>query len=331
MGTHTIVITIAQRLIKIKIMTKNSENLVLQNSDFVQNHVQFYRELMEDQEMTDITLAAEDSAIEAHKFILSATSPFFRGIIRSSRHQSPYVYLKGVKMEDLQALVTFMYTGETKVRAGDIKRFLTTAHELKIAGLIKNKGEGDVKANKKNTRSLLKKKKDSIEETLVEDMEPEDNEEIESMMENVEVEMMEGEAVVSELETSENQESEEISESYEDENDASNTDDIDKATSKEEVEKVKKEKAPKDRKKKIHIDPEVLKTEMNARLKYVFDRATQRPIHVCIECDVNFPNKKAARDHVELHLTGTGLICTNCGLSFKGKQGLSVHAKTCEV
>ena len=317
-------------------MTKNSENLVLQNSDFVQNHVQFYRELMEDQEMTDITLAAEDSAIEAHKFILSATSPFFRGIIRSSRHQSPYVYLKGVKMEDLQALVTFMYTGETKVRASDIKRFLTTAHELKIAGLIKNKGEGaDVKAHKKKTRSLLKKKKDSFEETLVEDMEPEDNEEIESMMENVEVEMVEGEPVVSEVDTSENQESEEISESYEDENEASNTDDIGKATAKEEVEKVKvkKEKAPKDRKKKekIHINPEVLKTEMNARLKYVFDRATQRPIHVCIDCDVNFPNKKAARDHVEMHLTGAGLICTNCGLSFKGKQGLSVHAKTCEV
>ena len=140
-------------------MTKNSENLVLQNSDFVQNHVQFYRELMEDQEMTDITLAAEDSAIEAHKFILSATSPFFRGIIRSSRHQSPYVYLKGVKMEDLQALVTFMYTGETKVRASDIKRFLTTAHELKIAGLIKNKGEGDVKQTRRRQEVYSRRRK----------------------------------------------------------------------------------------------------------------------------------------------------------------------------
>ena len=93
--------------------------------------------------MTDITLACDDdSSIKAHKFILCASSPFFRNIIRNSRHQSSphvYVYLKGVHMDDLQAVVTFMYTGETKVKANDIKRFLTTAHELKVAGLIKNK------------------------------------------------------------------------------------------------------------------------------------------------------------------------------------------------
>ena len=66
-------------------------------------------------------------------------------------------------MDDLQAVITFMYTGETKVKANDIKRFLITAHELKVAGLIKSK---EVPST----------------ETLAEEMDPEDSKEVEVMM-----------------------------------------------------------------------------------------------------------------------------------------------------
>ena len=291
-------------------MTKKSESLVLQNSDFAQNHVVYYRELMEYQEMTDITLACDDdSSIEAHKFILSASSPFFRNIIRNSRHQSPYVYLKGVKMDDLQALVTFMYTGETKVKAHEIKRFLTTAHELKVAGLIKNKEEVKEKVSGE--------KKDPLTDTLTEDMDPEESQEVESMIENMENEAeVEADADFSDLEVLETSDPQENEETFADENksfDCKSQMDGPKdetVVKPKDESKVKKEKTKKERKRKekIVLDPEVLQKEMDSRLKYVFDRALQKPVYVCIECNISFPLKRTAREHVEIHLRGNGLV-----------------------
>jgi len=286
------------KIIKILVMMNNSECLVLQNSEFAQNHVVYYRELMEYQEMTDITLACDDdSSIKAHKFILCASSPFFRNIIRNSRHQSSphvYVYLKGVHMDDLQAVVTFMYTGETKVKANDIKRFLTTAHELKVAGLIKNKEV-------------------PMKDTLTEEMEPEESKEIESMIENMEQEFeVEGDAVISDVEPSDVQENDVTIMTDESINETENVDTskrMNKTSPKEEgknktVEKKKTTKKEQKRKEKIKVDPEVLNKEMESRLKYVFDKALQKPVYVCTECDVNFTTKKGAKYHVELHLSG---------------------------
>lgn len=301
-------------------MAKKSENLVLQNSDFAQNHVVYYRELLEYQEMTDITLACDDdSSIEAHKFILSAASPFFRNIIRNSRHQSPYIYLKGVKMDDLQAIVTFMYTGETKVQAHEIKRFLTTAHELKVAGLIKNKEE--VKE--------IEEKKEQIIDTLTEDMAPEESKEVEIMIENMDNEVeVEDATVFSNVETSNLKNNQGT---FVDEN--KGFDNSGKTEGLEEKEKteVKKEKTKKElrKKEKLVLDPELLKKEMDSRLKYVFDRSLQKPVYVCIECDVNFPFKKAAKTHIEVHLSGNGLVCTSCGVTFGGSKSLENHSCSC--
>ena len=300
-------------------MAKKTERLVLQNSEFAQNHVIYYRELLDYQEMTDITLACDDdSSIEAHKFILSASSPFFRNIIRNSRHQSPYIYLKGVKMDDLQALVTFMYTGETKVQAHEIKRFLTTAHELKVAGLIKNKEE--VKDREE--------KKDQLTDTLTEEMAPEESQQVEIMIENMENVEVEDATVIPDVETSDLEHNQGT---LEDENKGLNT--IRKIEGSEEKEKIEVKKEKKNKKlrkrEKLVLDPELLKKEMDSRLKYVFDRSLQKPVYVCIECDVNFPFKGAARAHIEIHLSGNGLVCPSCGVTFGGSKSLEDHSKTC--
>ena len=299
-------------------MAKNSESLVLQNSEFAQNHVIYYRELMEYQEMTDITLACDDdSSIEAHKFILCASSPFFRNIIRNSRHQSPYVYLKGIKMEDLQAIITFMYTGETKVNANDMKRFLTTAHELKVAGLILNKEKG-VGAKERT------KQEEPLIDTLSEEMESEESQEIEIMAEDIENEVeLEVDTEVSDLETSKVQASKEENEGKIDES-LPIVESKDKPAMKETTKKERKQKE------KTTVDPEDLKREMNTRIKYVFDRALQKPVYVCIECNLTF-QQKGAREHVEVHMKGNGVICTNCGAIFRGPKTLADHSETCNL
>ena len=294
-------------------MAKKSESLVLQNSEFAENHVDYYRELMEYKEMTDITLACDDdSSIEAHKFILCASSPFFKNIIRNSRHQSPYVYLKGIKIEDLQALITFMYTGETKIKANEIKRFLTTAHELKVAGLIKNmeEGVGD---------KVRIKQEDTPVNTLSEEVEPGESPAVVRMIEDIENELecvTEAEAQGTEKSSRNRTESES---KHKDES-------MSKGENKTEMKEKTKRGRP--RKEKTY-DAEVLKKEINTRITYVFDRALQKPVYVCKECNLTFPFKRAAAGHVEVHLNGSGVICTNCGAMFSGAKTLADHSETC--
>ena len=191
-------------------------------------------------------------------------------------------------MDDLQAVVTFMYTGETKVKANDIKRFLTTANELKVAGLIKNKEV-------------------PMTETLAEEMEPEDSKEVEVMIENMENEFeVEGDAVLSDVETSEVQENDESFVTAVDETENVDTRKrVNKSSPREEGEHKTVEKKRIGRKSIMRkkIDPEVLKAEMDSRLSYVFDRALQKPVYMCTECNLSFTRQKA-QYHVELHLNG---------------------------
>ena len=56
-----------------------------------------FRELREDKDFFDVTLACDDEQLQAHKVILSACSPFFRTVLRRNRHEHPLLYLKGKK------------------------------------------------------------------------------------------------------------------------------------------------------------------------------------------------------------------------------------------
>ena len=56
----------------------SSEKFCLRWNDFATNVSGTFRELREEEDFFDITLACEDDQIKAHKVILSACSPFFR-------------------------------------------------------------------------------------------------------------------------------------------------------------------------------------------------------------------------------------------------------------
>ena len=89
-----------------------SEKFCLRWNDFESNISSSFRELRDDKDFFDITLACDDEQIQAHKVILSACSPFFRNVLRRNPHQHPLLYLKGVKYTDLQSVLNFMYHGE---------------------------------------------------------------------------------------------------------------------------------------------------------------------------------------------------------------------------
>jgi len=115
-----------------------SEKFCLRWNDFETNISGAFRELREDKDFFDVTLACDDEQIEAHKVILSACSPFFRTVLKRNRHEHPLLYLKGVKYVDLVAVLNFMYHGEVNVAQEELNSFLAVAEDLRVKGLTQN-------------------------------------------------------------------------------------------------------------------------------------------------------------------------------------------------
>ena len=113
-----------------------SEKFCLKWNNFEANISSALREIREDKEFVDVTLASEDDElIQAHKVIIGACSPFFRNILRRHSHSHPLLYLKGVKHKELVSVLNFMYTGEVSVAQQDLNSFLAVAQELRVKGL----------------------------------------------------------------------------------------------------------------------------------------------------------------------------------------------------
>ena len=115
-----------------------SEKFCLRWNDFESNISVAFRELREEKDFFDVTLACDDSQVQAHKVILSACSPFFRNILRRNPHQHPLLYLKGVKYKELLSVLNFMYQGEVNVAQEELNSFLAVAEDLRVKGLTQN-------------------------------------------------------------------------------------------------------------------------------------------------------------------------------------------------
>jgi len=119
-----------------------SEKLCLKWNDFQANINAAFGSLRTDNDFTDVTLACEDGQqVEAHKVILAASSPFFQNLLKRNKHPHPLIYMKGVKSEDLVAIIDFLYYGEANVYQENIDAFLAIAEELKLKGLSGTKNE----------------------------------------------------------------------------------------------------------------------------------------------------------------------------------------------
>jgi len=116
----------------------STEKFCLRWNDFESNISKAFSEIREDKEFFDVTLACDDDQVPAHKVILSACSPFFRGVLRRNKHEHPLLYLKGVKYSDLLAVLNFMYHGEVNVAQEDLNTFLAVAEDLKVKGLTQS-------------------------------------------------------------------------------------------------------------------------------------------------------------------------------------------------
>jgi len=111
------------------------EKFDLRWNDFEKNIVSAYKGLRSDQDFFDCSLICSGQTFKAHRVIISACSPVFRQMIRDCDHHHPVLYMRGVKPEDMAALLDFMYHGQAGVAEADLERFLEVAEDLTVRGL----------------------------------------------------------------------------------------------------------------------------------------------------------------------------------------------------
>ena len=91
----------------------------------------------------DVTLALEDGPpIQAHRLILSSSSIFFRTVLKLAEgHPNPFIYLKGVNSLDLDCILDFIYSFETKVPHDQLSNFLKVAKDFCVL-VLEDEQEG---------------------------------------------------------------------------------------------------------------------------------------------------------------------------------------------
>ena len=132
---------------------KMEEKLSVQWADFQNNLSASFGELRTDNYFADVTLACEDRDFEVHKLILSASSPFFKALLkRANKQPHPMIYMRGMQAKDLEALVDFIYLGEANILQENLGSFLAIAEELKLKGLSGLNAEQSFPGNQEPTK-----------------------------------------------------------------------------------------------------------------------------------------------------------------------------------
>ena len=121
---------------------KPTDDLKMVWSDFQETTAQYMSDVRSNYEFSDVTLAGDDlELLPAHRVIISAGSEFFETILRKTGGKPhPVVYLRGVRREELEVMLAFLYTGETRVDKMRLDSFLALARDLGVRGFAQQDG-----------------------------------------------------------------------------------------------------------------------------------------------------------------------------------------------
>ena len=134
--------------------------------DLFPSHAQnLLQQMLETNCNTDVTLVCDDQkTLRAHKVVLSAGSPVFRNINSNLKGNDSVIYLKGIKYEQLEPVLRFMYLGQVSIREDTLKDLLDVAKELEVKGLNKKVTVEDDEGEK-----LPLDSPSSVQDSIIED------------------------------------------------------------------------------------------------------------------------------------------------------------------
>ncbi|XP_060526533.1 zinc finger and BTB domain-containing protein 12-like [Cylas formicarius] len=120
---------------------ESSEQFSLCWNNFHSNLSSGFHSLLKDEDLVDVTLAAEGKYVKAHRTVLSVCSPFFKDLFRANPCKHPIVILPEVSYGALRSVLHFMYQGEVSVSQEEIPTFMKVAEMLKVKGLTDNSSD----------------------------------------------------------------------------------------------------------------------------------------------------------------------------------------------
>ena len=292
-------------------MEVSAEFLTLQNDNFMERHVKFYKKIREEEDMFDVSIACDGAEVRAHKLIMSASSPLFKRIIKSSNHPDPYIFLKDLHPQDLTSIVNFVYTGETKVEANSIQRFMSSALDLQISGLVSEAPQEDLERVETEVREETVKTPSRTKKTVKRKSGERERE------------------IPLEITKCAKQEEHTATEEEEEEEDTTVVTDFLEVKEEAEVEDDPGRAELSTNTVNGNDTPnedvnDALEKEIEKRMEKIQDKSGQK-LTKCTVCGKTFKQKSKAKFHIETHVEGFSHTCTICGATAKTKKSLSVH------
>merc|ERR1712212_966229 len=109
---------------------------------FPDHLVEVFKNLGTEGNFADVTLVSDDQIqTPAHKVVLSACSPVLKTLLVNNPHSHPLLYLRGIKQTELQAILKFMYFGETQIFENRINDLVSVAKDLEVKEISEEQEE----------------------------------------------------------------------------------------------------------------------------------------------------------------------------------------------
>merc|ERR1711868_78152 len=117
-------------------MAEANEKFTLRWSQFEETTKESLKSLHGNDHLCDVTLlSADDQDIKAHKVVLAGSSPYFQRILKNNPNDHPLLFMNGINMDVLKAIVAFIYLGEVQVEQDNLEAFMAGATALEVKGL----------------------------------------------------------------------------------------------------------------------------------------------------------------------------------------------------
>ena len=126
--------------------------------NFPKHMKQVFSDLCSLEYYSDVTIVCDDlKLLKAHRFILSGCSEVFKTMLEGFHSSQPCIYLRGIKYEEMELVLKYIYNGEATIDLEFLETFLRVAKDLKIKGIDQDGNDATVETNFSTAQSDTEK------------------------------------------------------------------------------------------------------------------------------------------------------------------------------
>ena len=161
-NTITHIVCVPPSFVIIKMSERTSFHLMRNSKSLIGPNVESFRE---SHEFCDVSIVSDDgSSFPAHKVILASHSEKLRRLLTVQSGQF-CLYLAGVASQEISDLLTFIYSGEARVRQKHLQRFLNLAKILQVQGLVGDDDDDEEEEEQVSDEAAMQEMVEVKEET----------------------------------------------------------------------------------------------------------------------------------------------------------------------